>query len=749
MSVNITNDGDGLVIPVLVPQGAGTLNTLERIAVAVEALGAKTEKAGEKSAKASDDWAEKIKKVAEWYSYVSGAVTDFSRRVTDAAEHIAASASEADRLSRAQQRLHVSFAEAAAGAGGFVSEMDAMNATQTLAARDLQLTQREVNALTRVAQDYARGTGREFREVSEQLAEAVAKGGEEIGRFGGSLGRLATGSHTTEERLRALVTQAEQITPATRTASERMEAFREALHNADRTFSQSFVEGITRLEAVATATQRSRDNTVDWNARLRDLGQTAATVTAFIISSFNLAAGAIQSTVRSISAEIANARDLVTHPFEAGSDAMNARLAARTNAALDPLRQAFHAHEALTLEAFGRRRSVAVEGERTAYTASGLRVTQGAADMTFTAEDVAAAERDARARNQRTGSAGGGSNNRDAKSAKAAQMAEDQAARDLEAARQREAQEYLQRLIAFETERARLSHESAAAYGEQVTHLHELDRIAARIAGLSTESGAANEVRLTRARSAQSRAEARIGQRATLEDLRDPAVEAERAEDAARSRQIAREERAQQRRIDSLQSFTERWRDLHEQQVDVTAETAGTLTNAFTSMGNAFAKHAEAFQKGEETIGQALKGMLADALESIGKEAWIKSGFFLAEGLGKLVMYDFPGAGVAFATSAAYAAVGAAAIAGSSAVAPQASKGAAAPANGGASSSPSRSDRLPSSRSANDNGSGTTVIYQYFAPVIDGRSATDAQVGDRFGRFSDATTRRQVRARAA
>jgi len=732
MSVDIagiTQGSGGLAIPVFVPQGTGTVDVLERIAVAVEQLGAKTKTAGEKSEKAHDAVAEKIKKVAEWYTYVSGAVTDFSRRVTEAAEHIAESSSEADRLSRAQQRLHVSFAEAAEGAGGFVSEMEAMNATQSLAARDLQLTQREVNALTRVAQDYARGSGREFREVVEQLSEGVAKGGEELGRFGGALGHLAQGSHTTEERLRALVTQAEGITPAARTASERIDAFRESLHNADRTFSQSFVEGLTRLEQVAERTQRGSDATVDWSSRIRSLGETAAFVAAWVVSSFNLAFEAVRFTAREIASEVEMLGSMVAHPTQAGAlRAAHEQGRAGRRADLD---EALRAHTAVTLDAFGDRRSA----EPTAPTA----------DMTFTEADVAAADRDAAARRQRTGSSSNSDDHR--KSAKAAQMAADQADRDLEERQRRAGAEYLQNLIRFETERARLARESASAYAEQVTHADELARISARIAGLSNEDTAANEVRVTRARSAQSRAESRIGQRAEIEDLRDPRVQQERADDARLAREVSREQRAQQQRLDHLQTFTERWRDLHEQQVDVAEESAGTLTSAFTSMGNAFAKHAEAFAKGQETIGQALKGMLADALESIGKEALIKSGFFLAEGLGKLVMYDFPGAGTAFAASAAYAVVGAAALAGSSAVAPSTpAKGAAGGASAGGSS---RAERPLPSPASNDNGGGQTIVYNYFAPVIGGRAATDAEVGTRVGRFTDAVTRRQVRVRPA
>lgn len=730
----ITEGSGGLAIPVFVPQGAGTVDVLERIALAVEALGAKTKTAGEKSEKAHDGVADKIKKLAEWYTYVTGAVGDFARRVTESAEHIAESASEADRLARSQARLHVSFSEAAAGAGGFVSELEAMNATQQLAARDLQLTQREVNALARVAQDYARGSGRDFREVVEQLSEGVAKGGEELGKFGGALGRLSQGSHTTEERLRALVTQAEGITPAARTASERIEAFRESLHNADRTFSQSFVEGLARFEQIAERAQRGAGATTDWGEKLRALGETAAFVTSWIVSSFNLAFEAVRFTAREIGSEVSMLGSMIAHPTQAGAlRTEHERGRAGRRADLD---EAFRTHAAITLDLAGDRRSA----DPTAPTA----------DMTFTEADVAAGERDQRARRQRAGSSSSGGDDH-AKSAKAAQMAADQAERELQERQRRAGDEYLQRIIASETERARLSRESAAAYAEQVTHADELARVSARIAGLSNESTAANETQLTRARSAQGRAESRIGQRAELEDLRDPAVQRERAEDARLARVVSREQRAQQQRIDHLQTFTERWRDLHEHQVDITEESAGTLSSAFTSMGNAFAKHAEAFAKGQETIGQALKGMLADVLESIGKEALIKSGFYLAEGLAKIVMYDLPGAGTAFAASAAYAVVGAAAIAGSSAVAPDASaKGGTAGASAGGGSARSSGADRPLPSASNDNGGGgTTVIYQYFAPVIGGRDATDAEVGSHVGRYTDATARRQVRVRPA
>ena len=116
------------------------------------------------------------------------------------------------------------------------------------------------------------------------------------------------------------------------------------------------------------------------------------------------------------------------------------------------------------------------------------------------------------------------------------------------------------------------------------------------------------------------------------------------------------------------QTYTERMRDLRAEEISSIQELAETTNMAFRTTGEALTTHLQAFADGEETAAEAAQNMLADTLKNIGKEALVKAGFFFAEGLGNLAIFNFPGAATAFAASAAYAAVGGGLVAGGNAL---------------------------------------------------------------------------------
>jgi hypothetical protein len=433
---------------------------------------------------------------------------------------------------------------------------------------------------------------------------------------------------------------------------------------------------------------------------------------------------------------------MVAHPTQAGAlRAANEAGRASRRAELD---QAVTTHGAIWQEGTGERRRASVTGERTAYTASGLRVTQGAADMTFTEADL----RDADARQRVTGSAASSSGGEDAKTAKTAQMAADQREREQALAQMRVDRDFYAQIVRSTVEYERAVRGSAVAWAEQATHADELAQIQARIRGLSSEAEAANETRLSRARSGQQRAEGRLGRRAELEELRDPAVQAERGRDAAEQRQVDRERRALDRRIDAQQSFTERWRDLHSQQADATAMSVETINGAISSMGSSLAKHFQLMVQGKETIGQALRGMTSDTLLALSQQAAVKGAMEIAEGLAALA--GVVTAGLApghFAAGAAFLGVAALSGLGGANLAPSAPSAAAGGSTAGIGQR--RDERLGPGRPSNDNAGAMTIINTYNAPIIGGRTASDAEVGARMDRFSRASQQRQTRARAA
>jgi hypothetical protein len=277
-----------------------------------------------------------------------------------------------------------------------------------------------------------------------------------------------------------------------------------------------------------------------------------------------------------------------------------------------------------------------------------------------------------------------------------------------------------------------------------VAHQQRMVSLAADLARASSDRGAENAVAETRLSGRAGRAQARNSRRAELADLRDPAFQQERLGDARQDRTVERERRALQDRIDAQTTFTEHMGDLHQRRVHFAREEAETVSMAFDSMGNAYAKHLVAVVQGREEMGAALQGMLADTLTSISEESAKKAGFNLAEGFANLARYDFGAAANNFTAFGIYTGLAVGSGLAGAAVTPS------KPAAGGAAAAGAERDRgraLGTGRSgaANDNAKGTTIIEQhYYAPVIGGREATDGEVGRGMQRYQSAADRRRL-----
>ena len=271
---------------------------------------------------------------------------------------------------------------------------------------------------------------------------------------------------------------------------------------------------------------------------------------------------------------------------------------------------------------------------------------------------AAGSQQPTRPRTPRPG--GGGRSDDVAKSAKAAQMLLDQQQRELDERRRVEAEDYRRR------------------YAESVR-----------------QRGIAEEERQKERLRAQSDRE-----------------KAESAEGARATREAQREQRLLQRRLDATQSFNERMRDLYSDQVDIAREGAEGVAATFQITGKALADHAKAYAAGRETMAEAAEGILSDILTNLGEQAFVKSAFYFAEGLGNIATLNFPGAAAAFAASAAFGVVGGLATAAGAAVAPSAS-----PSASGASTAPAQPAARVSRGSSSGEGGGTIINVAFGGPM--------------------------------
>lgn len=641
-----------------------------KAATAVEDVGRKTAA----STSQTKNFQDSLKDAATTFNEVRAAATTVASSVEAFAERVAALSTEQANLSRLQQRLHLDFDQAATAAGRFSDETEAMGAAGRFASADMLLTQHQLDALTRVAGAASQELGITTAEAIEKLTQGLINGtAEGLRPFGASLGALAGGSHTVAERLDALVARARQVTPATDDATDALNRFKDAIEDGQRTMATAFVAELTRLSQVTAETRAASDATESWTEHLTELGQTAAFVASFIVSSFRLAAAAIQSTAGSISATIQNQIDLVTHPLQAGSAAMNARIAARTDAGSAAFREAFRSHEALTLAAVGQRSSAAVPGERTAFTANGLRVTQGAADMTFTAEDVANEERSQQALRRRQ-SSGGGSDS----AAQAARDARRGGASGNRSASTSDADARLSREYA--NSRAPVSSDWASAFLAEL-HRQAGNSVAARGGTIGTQTEGIELQRRSR--------EAQIGVGRGRDGDFDPTSSS--GQDQARRERITviREQREALAALLTTAEHEEQLarmsgasqsevNDLMRQRIGIqtalaqstselsaaTAENTRGLTEfkdkmgeAATGMVDGFAAASVAALDGSKSFDVAMKEMLRSSLKSVAQMAIVEALKNYALAIGHLAAFNYPGAANAALAGAAWTGV--------------------------------------------------------------------------------------------
>ena len=215
-----------------------------------------------------------------------------------------------------------------------------------------------------------------------------------------------------------------------------------------------------------------------------------------------------------------------------------------------------------------------------------------------------------------------------------------------------------------------------------------------------------NSLRGLRRDALRSRDRARVGQQATLADLRDPAVQAEGEADRALSTQVERERAQTDERLRVQESFTEQWERLHRRQASATTAFTESASGAIGKFGDAFGKHLNLIIAGQESIGDGVLNMVGEVVTGIGQEAIVKAAMETAEGIAAAAgVLTAPLAPGHFAAAAAFGAVGVAAL-GAGAI-----LGAARGGGGGASAPVAPALPPPTQADAAPQGQSITIVY--------------------------------------
>lgn len=366
-------------IPVKIVEGNDALVMLARIVNALEGTGRAAEQAAPK-ARSLGVSLSGIGEAARHINEIREAAFAMGQGLVAAAEHVANLASEQERLDRNSARLNLNFAQAADGAGGFVSELQTMQLATALANRNIQVTQQELDALARIGMARAVDAGKNVEEVFDSIADSVVEGGEELEKFGSSLHSVAGDSHTASDRLAALVARGREVTPAMRTAADEVARFRNELQRAQRTIAEGFVQEFARLSQLGRPFRDASSDAAELNRELRAIGQT----TGYLVTQIGNAVAIVLGSVATVGSFLGEQVGLVDRQ--------------RTDDLVQFLRGRYASFAAVSAD----------QDERRIAAPESVRV-DARPDMVFSAEEVGIDPRTGRPLRNSGGGGGGGS----------------------------------------------------------------------------------------------------------------------------------------------------------------------------------------------------------------------------------------------------------------------------------------------------------------------------------------------------
>lgn len=684
---------EGEVDPPLLGQVHALANGIKRVGEESEKLAGAaaqgTRQLGEETAKAAESTdrlgvsLRGVGEAARHLNEIRSAAVAFGEAALGAVRGVAELAGEQQRLNANSARLGLNFAQSARGAGGFVTELQTMQLATALANRNLRVTQSELDTLARVGMARARDSGQEVSQVFEGMGDALVEGGEELGKFGQELLAVADDSHTASDRLGALVQTGRNVAPTMRTAADEVAAFEQSLRSAGRYIATGFVEETARLSQLTGQTRGIRTDAEEARRELEAMGRAAAFVLRGVADLAGIVVGAVAVSVRGLTGMMQGVAEAVrTRSFDG--------LRTGTAGAADDIRQ--------TLAFINARVASLGALSADAQQRTSMDVAAGAAPASVSDLVVSSQEegrdpitgRDLPAAND---NAGGG-----ARAPRA--TLEDLMGRAFE--RSGAAAE-------LPTLPGEMTPEQLRASGARIRDDIRLRREAEQRKGreAAERAGAFDALR---ARSRTGRADARTASEAALADLRDPAAQAEAAQQRALESQVERERAQTEERLRVQESFTEQWERLHRRQASATTAMVDVANGAITTFGQALGKHINLVMSGQESIGEGALNMMGEVVTAIGQEAIVKSAMELAEGIAAAAgVLTAPLAPGHFAASAAFAAVGVAALGAGALV--SAARGGGGGGAAGATVTPALPPPTQQDAAAAEGGRNITIVY--------------------------------------
>lgn len=561
----------------------------------------------EKPTKINISLGDSLTKLSDSFNEIRGAVTGFSSMISDALSSMAAMADEQNRLSTQSARLNLDFDAAAGAAGRFVDETTALTVATQFAARGINLTQVQLNDLMHVAGATAQTLGTSVTTEANNLTEALIRG-------------RSNGLAPFGEAFVAVSGEAH-------TVNERLAVLR------------------TTSEEVATATDNATTSMERFQDSLDDAKRTFATAfveelqrmshlgeeTSRVATDLN----EVNINLRAAGSTAANIVSQLTLGVQ-GVGAMAYLAVAPIIDLVNLAMAATHGLSALSRE----RDRIATSGR----SAEALRMVEQIGNRL----EALQSDTGSRAADVVPGAVRVGAQVIEITGR--VTHAQTSASQNATRLHQLETAQHNEKMRQIQQESQEREH-SLALREANIQRLMGVENMASMRSGDIAD------------REHRQRMDA-VGVAVIQEDMAQQLAQKERD-------RLSGEQSRQREQLRQHRSYSGNLREMLGDEIQGKKELANGTMMVFDNMGKALGAHATALAQGKETVGEALKGMLADTLTSLGQEAIVKGAMEMAHGFAALAgVYTAGLAPGHFAAGAAYMAVGAAASVAGAALSP-------------------------------------------------------------------------------
>lgn len=204
--------------------------------------------------------------IGEAFVATTGAVTAFTAAAVAAGVALGTAAGRGEDNLRAVNALGSAYDEVRRATSDTVTAQQAFATQQRLVRSGLQVSTTQLGVITRAARDYARATGTDATQATEQLADAlVGASADELQKYGVALQSGLERTEAFTQATRQLAQQQEGTAPAARTLTEDMERLGTASTDAASAFAMMAANGIGLQGIVSGLASRLRQLTGDIN----------------------------------------------------------------------------------------------------------------------------------------------------------------------------------------------------------------------------------------------------------------------------------------------------------------------------------------------------------------------------------------------------------------------------------------------------------------------------------------------------